>query len=159
MTNNLFPILICGVLGGFATIFGKLAFSSDNLPINEMAKICKGYSAVAQFNCDTGIIIVRLIACCFMIFSNTLVVGYFMRAIENNNTVVVIVISSATNFLTSGIFGQIMFGEVVGKSWYLGSLLIVVGMLFVSYSQGTPDKPHDVPKREIKKLLPVSSRD
>lgn len=143
MSLTMFPILICGLLGGFATIFGKLAFSSDSLPITEFSKMCTGYTLSnrdASLNCEYSIIFVRVLAGGFMLACNALVVGFFLRAIEANNTVVVIVISSATNFLTSGIFGQLMFGEVVGQSWYLGSLLIVIGMLLVSCSQGSPDK-------------------
>jgi drug/metabolite transporter (DMT)-like permease len=152
MTNNLFPILVAGLLGGFGTIFGKLAFSGDNLPINEISKMCKGYSEIAQVNCETGVMVVRIIAFGFMLASNALVVGYFLRAIETNNTVVVIVISSATNFLTSGIFGQLMFGEIVGKTWYLGSLFIVIGMLLVSYSQGTNDKVFELTPKSSAKI-------
>jgi drug/metabolite transporter (DMT)-like permease len=137
----MFPIIVCGLLGGFGTIFGKLAFSSDNIPINQLSEICHSYTVTMQrLNCEYSITFVRIIAAAMMLGSNALVVGYFLRAIEVNNTVVVIVISSAMNFLTSGVFGQLLFGEIVGKSWYFGSLLIVIGMLLVSYSQGQPDK-------------------
>lgn len=135
------PILVCGLLGGMATIFGKLAFSSDNLPLTEISKMCnQGYNLNTSLNCETGIILIRVLAGAFMLAANAMVVGFFLRAIESNNTVVVIVISSATNFLTSGIFGQLLFGEVVGKTWYIGSLLIILGMFLVSSSQGEPEK-------------------
>lgn len=170
-----FPIIISGLLGGFATIFGKLAFSSDSLPINEISKLCKSHqasliafssssstsssTAPVSMNCETGILLIRLIAGGFMLASNAFVVGYFLRAVENNNTVVVIVISSAMNFLTSGIFGQLLFGEIVSQKWYFGSLLIILGMFLVASSQGIPgienNKNNEPPK--MKRLLNPNS--
>jgi drug/metabolite transporter (DMT)-like permease len=115
--------------------------------------MCDGYGTFSKTHCEYTVISVRITAFAFMMTCNALVVGYFLRAMELNHTVVVIVISSATNFLTSGLFGQLLFGEVVGKSWYLGSLLIIIGMCFVSYSQGAVENHNKEPRKERKGAL------
>lgn len=136
MLQNMIPILISGGLGGLATVTGKIAFSSDNSFLLTALKLCRDLSLNPQDYCDYTTIVVRLIAFLVMFLCNAMVIGFFLKAIESNHTVVVIVVSSATNFLTSGILGQLLFGEVVSSMWIMGSILIVIGMLLVAVSQG-----------------------
>ncbi len=136
MLQNMIPILISGGLGGLATVTGKIAFSSDNSFLLEAVKLCQTIAIYPQDYCEYTSLVVRLISFAVMFLCNAMVIGFFLKAIESNHTVVVIVVSSATNFLTSGILGQLLFGEVVSSMWVMGSILIVIGMLLVAVSQG-----------------------
>lgn len=129
-------ILMCGCLGGLATVLGKLSFSSDNPVLNQLSIACYESNLFGDM-CYYGAWIVRLLAFAAMFACNAMVIGYLLKAMEHNHTVVVTVVSSASNFLTSGILGYAVFGEALSQNWYVGSLLIMIGMCFVSFSQGT----------------------
>lgn len=131
----MWTILLCGCLGGFATVLGKLSFSNDNPLLNQLSIACFESNLFGDV-CYYGAWIVRLVSFAAMFACNAMVIGYFLKAMEQNNTVVVTVVSSATNFLTSGILGYAIFGEALSRNWYIGSSLIMIGMCFVSFSQG-----------------------
>lgn len=131
----LFPIVICGFFGGLATIFGKVSFS-DNWIIMESQSFCSSFMGQSFTACFYVTLLVRALAILGIVGCNAFIVGYFLKAMEQNNTVIVVVISSAVNFLTSGILGQVMFGEKVPVTWFAGSALIALGMLLVALSEG-----------------------
>lgn len=131
----LLPVIICGVFGGLATIFGKISFS-DNWIISYFSILCGGWAAQSGY-CLYVDYLVRGLSLMGIVGCNAFIVGYFLKAMEQNNTVIVVVISSAVNFLTSGILGQVVFGEKVPVSWFAGSALIVLGMLLVTLSEGS----------------------
>lgn len=135
------PLVLCGVCGGLTTVLAKVAFSSSSLVVDQLQTYCitHPYSFSHQ-SCTYGAYSLRVFLFCLMLALNGGVVNFFMKAMENNNTVVVIVITSAVNFLTSGICGNIFLGEELTQTWFSGSLMIMMGMLFVAYSQGTPRK-------------------
>lgn len=130
-----FPILVCGLFGGLATIFGKISFS-DNWIITSSADVCSFLTQSSEF-CYYATFLFRAVSFVGIIACNAFIVGYFLTAMEQNNSVVVVVISSAVNFLISGILGQVVFGEAVAISWFAGSALIIIGMLLVTLSEGT----------------------
>lgn len=134
--GSIFPILICGFLGGLGSVFGKLAFSGDSLPLQLFLSSCPNFSHYCQY---FGIFL-RFIAGGLMFATNATGIGYFLRSMETNHTVVVVVLSSSTNFLSTGILGKLIFAEELNKSWYSGSVLILIGMLLISFSQKTDEK-------------------
>jgi drug/metabolite transporter (DMT)-like permease len=143
------PILWCGFFGGIATIFGKLSFS-QNWIIDFILKQCV-IGLESQVSCYYVEVLIRIVAFIGIVACNLLIANYFLKSMEDNNTLVVIVISSATNFLTTGILGQLIFGETVTSTWYTGSCLITIGMILVSLSDG--------PSTESKKIKqPTASR-
>lgn len=132
----LLPVIVCGVFGGLATIFGKVSFS-ENWIIAEAFSFCTSFVGSTE-SCLYASLFVRGLAILGIVGCNAFIVGYFLKAMEQNNTVIVVVISSAVNFLTSGIMGQLCFGEKVPVSWFAGSALIALGMLLVALSEGPP---------------------
>jgi len=134
--NNMIPILISGGLGGLATVTGKIAFSGESSFLRNVVELCRNVDITPDEYCDHAVLIIRIAAFVIMFACNAMVIGFFLKAIESNHTVVVIVVSSATNFLTSGLLGQVLFGELVSSLWCVGSILIVIGMLLVAISQG-----------------------
>lgn len=129
-------IVICGLFGGLATVCGKLCFTHENAVWNQLTSFCCSPPlSLSVEMCDYVIYIGRLLALGGIIMSNACNVGYFLKAMKENNTVIVVVISSAVNFLISGFLGQILFAELVSSSWFVGSALIVIGLVLVSMSE------------------------
>lgn len=136
---SLLPILLSGTLGGFATVCGKIAVTKESYFLELTSTICDLVLESDEY-CDNFSWIVR-ITCIIVMFScKIFVIGYYLKAFETNNTVVVIVMAAASNFLVSGLLGQIVFGELLTVKWYGGSVFIFFGMWFVSMSQGQPPK-------------------
>lgn len=131
----MYNILFFGSLGGLSTVFGKVAFSSDNLVVQAFAAHCGTFN-FGDDPCFYGEYLVRLLGFSGIFACNAIGLSYYLKAMEQNNTVVVVVVSSAANFLTTGILGKLIFGELLSQSWYLGSLLVMIGMCLVAMSQG-----------------------
>lgn len=135
------PLILCGVSGGLATIFAKIAFSSSSLVLDQLQTLCiTHHYSFSHQACTNGAYAFRAILFLSMLALNGAVVNFFMQAMEHNHTVVVIVITSAMNFLTSGVCGHLILGEELTQSWFTGSLLIMMGMLIVAHSQGPPSR-------------------
>lgn len=132
------PLVICGICGGLVTVLAKIAFSSSSLVLDQLQTFCITHEySFSHEACANGAYIFRGSMFILMLAMNGAVVNFFMKAMEQNHTVVVIVITSAMNFLTSGICGALLLGEELTQAWFSGSLMIMMGMLFVAYSQGT----------------------
>ena len=69
-------ILFCGVLGGLATVLGKLSFSSDNVVLNQFSLFCFETTLMSD-GCYYLTWLVRAFAFGFMFACNAMVIGYF----------------------------------------------------------------------------------
>jgi len=127
--------VLCGVFGALASIVAKLALSSDNPAIRSTSSICKAIAITRHNVCSAAMLSTRVILLIIMVFLNGLMVSYFLKAIRNNASVVVAVVSTSINFLVTGALGFILLDEKVGAQWLLGSVLISIGLCFVSIGQ------------------------
>ncbi|XP_034240760.1 transmembrane protein 42 [Thrips palmi] len=106
---------LSGVAAASASVFGKL-FSSAGSP---------WLGAV-------------LIAC--MVVSNGLVWTLFVRALRSSqSSLTVTVTSAAVNYCCSALFGWLLFSERTSALWWLGSGLVVAGLLLMNSGTPNPD--------------------
>ncbi len=78
---------------------------------------------------------IKIITIVCMIVCNTLQLINFMKALEKKGSLPVTVISSAVSFLLTGLLGLVLLGEKLSLMWFLGLVLIGIGMIFIAYSQ------------------------
>ncbi len=128
-------IVFFGALGGLSNVFAKVAFSGNNLVVAVFQSHCETYEFEYD-PCVYGEYIVRLVGFTGIFACNAIGISYYLKAMEQNNTIVVVVVSSAANFLTTGLLGNFIFGEFLSRSWFFGSLLVMLGMCLVAVSQG-----------------------
>jgi drug/metabolite transporter (DMT)-like permease len=128
-------ILFFGCLGGMSTVFGKIAFSADNLVAIRLQQEC-GLHLFADDQCALAGYVLRITGFVGIFVCNAIGLSYYLKAMEQNNTIVVVVLSSAANFLITGVLGKLIFGEILSRFWSIGSLLVMGGMCLVALSQG-----------------------
>lgn len=103
--------IVAGSCGALASVFSKLTFGS-------------GQISTLQWTCSISALIVFNI--CMWIFHT--------RALKNSaNTLRPCLLNNVANFVLSGIFGCILFGElaVYNLTWWLGLTLIFAGTALV----------------------------
>jgi uncharacterized membrane protein len=132
--------VVCGAFGALASIVAKLALS-DHPTFRSITSICEAIVTTRHVTlCSAAVASTRVILFMTMVLLNGLMVTYFLKAMRNNASVVVAVVSTSINFLLTGVLGFIILNEKVGAQWLMGSVLISVGLCFVSIGQ------HGIPK-------------
>ena len=131
--------VVCGAFGALASIVAKLALSDHSI-VRSISSICEAIVTTRHTLCSAAVVSTRVILFMTMILLNGLMVTYFLKAMRNNASVVVAVVSTSVNFLLTGAFGLILLNEKVGAQWLMGSVLISIGLCFVSIGQ------HGIPK-------------
>ncbi|MCL4143590.1 UNVERIFIED_CONTAM: hypothetical protein GTU68_023311 [Idotea baltica] len=57
------------------------------------------------------------------------------------------IINTASNFFSTAVIGQVLFEEVVTGLWWMGTVLILCGLLIMHHSKNVaPRKPGTRPK-------------
>jgi len=108
---------------------GSAEYWHDKL--HELAKHdekAAGYVASVDF-----ILVITRIICVIMIFvCNAAMWALFTRALNSSaSSVRVTVVNSSMNFFFTALFGYLIFGEPVSLRWYIGSSLIVAGVILM----------------------------
>ncbi|XP_057533867.1 uncharacterized protein LOC130811554 isoform X1 [Amaranthus tricolor] len=70
----------------------------------------------------------------FVIMFNVTMWGCYVNSLRALSSLQATVTNFATNFLSSGLAGFFLFGEVLSPKWFAGALLIVVGVVVLSKS-------------------------
>ena len=134
-------MVISGIAGGFSSILGKIALSSDSYYVE----------ATSQLICSNSLITIDLTSYCWltaliskflffilMLYCNVIMLSYFLNALETRGSLPVTVVCSAVNFLVTGLLGNVILGENVNIIWCGGAGLIISGIVCILYSQGAP---------------------
>ncbi|KAG9443074.1 hypothetical protein H6P81_018928 [Aristolochia fimbriata] len=69
-----------------------------------------------------------------VIFFNVVMWGCYVNSLKALPSLLATVTNFATNFLTSGLAGFFLFEEPLPSQWFVGALLIVLGVLVLSKS-------------------------
>ena len=134
-------MVISGIAGGFSSILGKIALSSDSYYVE----------ATSQLICSNSLLTIDLTSYCWltaimskflfflsMLYCNAIMLSYFLNALETRGSLPVTVVCSAVNFLVTGLLGNVILGENVNIIWCGGAGLIISGIVCILYSQGSP---------------------
>ena len=138
---SMMTMVISGIAGGFSSILGKVALSSDSYYVE----------ATSQLICSNSLITIDLTSYCWltaliskflffilMLYCNVIMLSYFLNALETRGSLPVTVVCSAVNFLVTGLLGNVILGENVNIIWCGGAGLIISGIVCILYSQGAP---------------------
>jgi uncharacterized membrane protein len=143
MATVIIMSITAGVLGALGALIGKLSLSADSPFIKHITEICREYynwnlintiiESTIEIKCNYSLpYFFRVLGFSLMIYCNALMLTLFLKALEKGSTIEVVVLNSAANFITTGIFGKLVFREIVTTKWILGLILISLGMTLVS---------------------------
>lgn len=128
-------VFLCGVYGALGSLSGKLALGQDS-PVSGLCNEGVGRSlGIPHSHCAMIVIGFRFLLFGLMVMLNGLMISSFLLALEKKGTLVVVVISSSMNICLTGLLGHFFLGENVGENWYIGALLMLIGVFLVAFSQ------------------------
>lgn len=130
--------VVAGVMAAMASVSAKLAVTAEIVPElclsfvqnfdgTEMGFICDSLSYVLRGMCVGGIFLF-----------NALMWTFYTKSLQFcPSTVEATVTNTGSNFLVLAVTGFILFGESFSLLWWLGSCLILAGLVFIH--QGSQD--------------------
>ncbi|XP_050719389.1 transmembrane protein 42-like [Eriocheir sinensis] len=147
--------VVSGLLAALASLCGKYAMAST-----EAQDLCEaallalyGEEEVSTANginttCDQYAIVLRAIFFVLMVGVNCVMWTTFTKALRFSSTSLEATITNtAANFFFTAILGQVLFGEIVTTLWWMGTVLILCGLLLMHHASNVPPrKPGTRPK-------------
>jgi len=135
MKNQTYSVL-SGLFASLASLSGKFALGGE-----EALWLCEvlcGYvenganqATVNRYPaCKDNILYIRAIFFAMMILFNSIMWTTFVKALRYSRTSLeATVTNTAANFFFTAIFSQVLFGEFLTLVWWVGTLLILFGLL------------------------------
>ncbi|XP_052230968.1 transmembrane protein 42-like isoform X3 [Dreissena polymorpha] len=123
-------LAVCaGAMAAMASVSAKLAMTEDTVHA-----ICSGILAGTQLMalCDTLLYVLR--AGCFasIFIFNSLMWTLFTKSLQHcSSTIEATITNTGANFLITALLGVLLFGERLSLLWWLGSCLILAGLLLI----------------------------
>ncbi|KAL7648725.1 UNVERIFIED_CONTAM: hypothetical protein RMT77_000633 [Armadillidium vulgare] len=139
-----------GLIAAVASLCGKYAVAR-----NEAKDLCEItlrfwelYSKENQVFCDQYLLLWRGGFFVLMFLFNCVMWTTFTKALRFTSTSLeATIINTASNFFFTAVVGQVLFDEVVTGLWWMGTVLILCGLLIMHHSKNvTPRKPGTRPK-------------
>ena len=126
--------IIAGLLGCFASVFGKLALSPESLLVEGARQLCASRMEAVMSPERCGMLAggTRIAAMGMMLSVNGIFGYYSINALHEEGTTAATVLTTAVNYLSLGLCGCLIFSENVTTRWLLGAILIAVGVYLVS---------------------------
>ena len=82
--------------------------------------------------CHASLLLPRIIGFILVLIVNALMVAYFIKGIQASGSVAGPALSSATNFISSAIYGYVLWGELFNPTWWIGFTLVLLGVMILS---------------------------
>ncbi|XP_076043900.1 transmembrane protein 42 [Oratosquilla oratoria] len=135
-----------GLLAALASLCGKYAVASS-----EAHELCLDllaywyednedeYHLSSQLCQNYGLYYIHATFLVLMISINCVMWTTFTKALNYSSTSIEATITNtAANFFFTAILGQVLFGEVVNSLWWLGTVLILCGLVLMHHSHNKP---------------------
>jgi uncharacterized membrane protein len=132
---------LTGVYSALASIFGKLSLSSsdDDILVAQSIAFCNS-SINLKNHCTLILSSLRITSLIGMLACNIFMLSSFLKALSCKGSLHVTVISSSVSFLLTGILGSIVLGEKINLKWFIGALLIALGVSCIASCSGSDKK-------------------
>ena len=161
--------LLSGFLGATASCLAKLAFggvSSSSVPIAApmravQAHCCEALlfaskpedprrASIVWCNRIVELLFVRGICLLGMIVCNAYQLGSFLEGMETSGSVAGTALATASNFVTSAVYGYALWDETFTLLWYAGMAMVMAGVMLLSQSSSSSSssKTTKVPPRD-----------
>ncbi|KAH9508891.1 hypothetical protein Btru_050392 [Bulinus truncatus] len=132
--RGIFLAIEAGGCAAMASVSAKLATSSESAtelatPIHYFIE----YYYQAQFlTLHEVTLALRLLSVCGIFLFNALMWLLFTKSMhECSSTLEATAFNLSSNFIMTAVVGKLLFGEQLNSLWYIGSLLIIVGLTVI----------------------------
>uniref|UniRef100_A0A6M2DVI8 Putative conserved plasma membrane protein n=1 Tax=Xenopsylla cheopis TaxID=163159 RepID=A0A6M2DVI8_XENCH len=116
--------VVAGSFASAASLFGKLISLVD-------------YSSYQD-------LVLKGALLCLMIICNAAVWTFFVKALNaSSSTLIATITSATTNYILSVLFGTFIFGETTGILWWMGFVLILIGLYVITANDSDGVKAKD----------------
>ncbi|KAL9976047.1 hypothetical protein ACROYT_G013281 [Oculina patagonica] len=96
--------------------------------------------------CQTIVIIARVSSFLLVFFFNALMWTLFVKSLRgSSSSATATVTNTGSNFICTALLGFLLFGEALSARWWLGTSLILTGLVLIQYNSAplTEDHLHD----------------
>lgn len=126
--------VLSGIFASLASISGKFAMGYD-----DALWLCEVFTTTltemigsSKLPCQQYVAYTRILFFILMLLINVIMWTTFVKALRYSRTSVEATLTNtATNFLFTAIFSQVFFGEFITLMWWIGTLLIIFGLLVI----------------------------
>ncbi|KFM82192.1 Transmembrane protein 42, partial [Stegodyphus mimosarum] len=151
--------LISGFLAATASLCGKFSMAAEETLVFCESLMQKLPGADAKKTnvftytpvCENVLFVTRVGFFLAMLLSNALMWTLFTKALRIcSTTLEATVTNTAANFFFAAIYGQVFFGESLSFLWWMGTMLIITGLIIMHRSnQETVASPPVIRKKKI----------
>ncbi|KAL4234786.1 hypothetical protein ACF0H5_006428 [Mactra antiquata] len=128
--------VIAGTMAALASISAKLAVTADIVH-----DLCLQFSQEINIFCDSISLLVRCLCVGGIFLFNALMWTFYTKSLQFcPSTVEATITNTGANFIVSAIFGLTIFGEKLSFQWWIGSCLILVGLMLINQGSQETDK-------------------
>ncbi|XP_030013574.1 transmembrane protein 42-like [Sphaeramia orbicularis] len=136
MISGSFYALLAGFMGATASLCAKLSLGADYLK-----EICESglkngddwrETGGGKSTCDWLHLPLRLLCGALLFACNAVMWTFFSKALRHcSSSARATVTTTASNFISSAVFGRLMFGELHAALWWVGISLTLCGLLLL----------------------------
>lgn len=126
--------ILSGLFAAFGSLCGKFSMASEEaLWLCETAySYIDGSTHSVYPECKNVVLYIRLLFFGLTFLLNAIMWTTFLKALRYSTTSLeATVTNTAANFFFTAIFGQVLFGEFLTLVWWIGTLLIIFGLLLI----------------------------
>lgn len=137
-----------GCLAATASLLGKLAMSSGQL-LEMIDSVASRFAiAINSTAIHDYMPLFQIALFILMILTNGLMWTTFTKALAASRTTIeATVVNTASNFVVTAMLGRTFFGELVGLLWWLGSAMILIGLIFVKVGSDVQVEQNEIETR------------
>lgn len=118
--------ILAGIMAALGSVFAKLAF--NDIILQHGCEVFVHVSLCGKLKLYMQIVCFGLIFVC-----NILMWTCFTKSLQLcSSSLEATVINTATNFIASALIGWMFFQDLLGIKWWIGSLLILIGLLLIN---------------------------
>lgn len=136
-TRGLAHSIWSGFFASTGGLAGKVAFDEKFIQASILRPflgiIFDQHNLVLITHITQGLVIV------LMVLANLLMFRSFNRALQAcQTTLEASIVNTASNFLFTAAFGQLLFDEYLSQTWWIGTVLIIIGTFLVGLESSSP---------------------
>jgi len=139
-----------GIFASLASIFGKLALNESEI-VSTCIEASNYLTLNSEVLCYKLSPLLRVISTVLIFTCNSLMWLFYTKSLSTSSTTAAAVaINTAANFLFTGFAGAFLFKETLTWKWFIGTMLMLVGVLCINRSITISSSSSPVLEKDLK---------
>jgi len=99
--------------------------------------------------CQTVVIVGRVSSFLLVFFFNALMWTLFVKSLRgSSSSATATVTNTGSNFICTAVLSCVLFGEMLSMRWWLGTSLILTGLILIHFNSASSTEEHPDIKKE-----------